>query len=81
MTMTDKNQNTVNINTSDQNRDVIIYSSMMAALFIASLLRAITWFVMFMRASVNLHNTIFYRLLRAPISVFDINPVDINPNI
>ncbi|CAG2107286.1 unnamed protein product, partial [Medioppia subpectinata] len=72
---TDKNQNTDNINTSDQNRDVIIYSSMMAALFIASLLRAITWFVMFMRASVNLHNTIFYRLLRAPISVFDSNPV------
>ncbi|CAG2112257.1 unnamed protein product, partial [Medioppia subpectinata] len=57
---TNKNQNTANINTSDQNRDVIIYSSLMAALFIASLLRAITWFVMFMRASVNLHNTIFY---------------------
>ncbi|CAG2101428.1 unnamed protein product [Medioppia subpectinata] len=75
LTMTDKNQNTDNINSSEQNRDVIIYSSLMAALFIASLLRAITWFVMFMRASVNLHNTIFYRLLRAPISVFDSNPV------
>ncbi|CAG2120689.1 unnamed protein product, partial [Medioppia subpectinata] len=52
---------------------------MMAALFIASLLRAITWFVMFMRASVNLHNTIFYRLLRAPISVFENNPVARSP--
>ncbi|CAG2111114.1 unnamed protein product, partial [Medioppia subpectinata] len=75
LNMTDKNQNTANINSNDQNKDVIIYSSMMAALFIASLLRAITWFVMFMRASVNLHNTIFYRLLRAPISVFDNNSV------
>ncbi|CAG2119883.1 unnamed protein product, partial [Medioppia subpectinata] len=72
---TNKNQKEGNINRDEQNRDVIIYSSMMAALFIASLLRAITWFVMFMRASVNLHNTIFYRLLRAPIFVFDSNPV------
>ncbi|CAG2101388.1 unnamed protein product [Medioppia subpectinata] len=73
--LTDKNQNTNNITTSEQNRDVLIYSSLMVALFIASLLRAITWFVMFMRASVNLHNTIFYRLLRAPMSVFENNPV------
>ncbi|CAG2102867.1 unnamed protein product [Medioppia subpectinata] len=72
---TDKNQNKANIKTSEQNRDAIIYSSLMAALFVATLLRAITWFVMFMRASVNLHNTIFYRLLRAPISVFEKNPV------
>ncbi|CAG2105923.1 unnamed protein product, partial [Medioppia subpectinata] len=75
-----KSQNTlVSENLPINNRDVIIYSSMMAALFIASLLRAITWFVMFMRASVNLHNTIFYRLLRAPISVFDSNPVGRSP--
>ncbi|CAG2114002.1 unnamed protein product, partial [Medioppia subpectinata] len=65
--------------TTKNNRDVIIYSSMMAALFIASLLRAITWFVMFMRASVNLHNSMFYRLLRAPISVFDSNPIAQSP--
>ncbi|CAG2110955.1 unnamed protein product, partial [Medioppia subpectinata] len=68
---TDKNQNT---NTCEQNRDAIIYSLLMAALFIASLLRAITWFVMFMRASVNLHNSMFYRLLRAPMYVFENNP-------
>ncbi|CAG2108667.1 unnamed protein product, partial [Medioppia subpectinata] len=71
---TNKNQNTDNTNTSDQNRDMIIYTSLMFALFIASLLRAITWFVMFMRASVNLHNSMFYRLLRAPMYVFENNP-------
>ncbi|CAG2102490.1 unnamed protein product [Medioppia subpectinata] len=63
----------------DENRDAIIYSSMMAALFIATLLRTITWFMMFMRASVNLHNTMFYRVLRAPIYVFENNPVAQSP--
>ncbi|CAG2168420.1 unnamed protein product, partial [Oppiella nova] len=72
---TDSNQENTNSDTSAQNNGVIIYSSLMGALFMTSLLRAITWFVMFMRASVNLHNSIFYRLLRAPIAVFDNNPV------
>ncbi|CAG2117983.1 unnamed protein product, partial [Medioppia subpectinata] len=44
-------------------------------LFVTTFIRAITWFVMCMRASVNLHNNIFIRLLRAPISFFDNNPV------
>ncbi|CAG2176939.1 unnamed protein product, partial [Oppiella nova] len=73
--LTDSNQENTNSDTSAQNNGVIIYSSLMGALFMTSLLRAITWFVMFMRASVNLHNSIFYRLLRAPIAVFDNNPV------
>ncbi|CAG2179609.1 unnamed protein product, partial [Oppiella nova] len=38
-------------------------------------MRSTTWFMMCMRASVNLHNSIFARLLRAPIAVFDNNPV------
>ncbi|CAG2110355.1 unnamed protein product, partial [Medioppia subpectinata] len=63
------------INHSDQNRDAIIYSTLIAALFVTVLIRVITWFMMCMRASVNLHNSIFYTLLRTPISFFDNNPV------
>ncbi|CAG2104061.1 unnamed protein product, partial [Medioppia subpectinata] len=58
-----------------QNRDAIIYSTLIAALFVTVLIRVITWFMMCMRASVNLHNSIFYTLLRTPISFFDNNPV------
>ncbi|CAG2183077.1 unnamed protein product, partial [Oppiella nova] len=38
-------------------------------------MRSTTWFMMCMRASVNLHNSIFSRLLRAPIAVFNNNPI------
>ncbi|CAG2118659.1 unnamed protein product, partial [Medioppia subpectinata] len=74
---TNKNQNKTqdSIDKSEQNNDVIIYSSLIAALFVTALMRSVTWFMMCMRASVNLHNSIFYRILRTPISFFDNNPV------
>jgi len=59
----------------DQNTDVIVYSVLIGALFVTALLRSTTFFIMCMRSSVNLHNSIFYRLLRAPMHVFDNNPV------
>ncbi|CAG2174219.1 unnamed protein product [Oppiella nova] len=44
-------------------------------LFVTALMRSTTWFMICMRASVNLHNSIFTRLMRAPIAVFDNKPV------
>ncbi|CAG2177963.1 unnamed protein product, partial [Oppiella nova] len=73
---TDKNQAQGHaIDPYEQHLDVYIYSGLIGLLFFTTFIRAITWFVMCMRASVNLHNSIFYRLLRAPIAVFDSNPV------
>ncbi|XP_054155290.1 ATP-binding cassette subfamily C member 4-like [Oppia nitens] len=73
---TNKNQMSGHIvSTSEQNIDAYIYSGLIGLLFLTALMRAISWFTVCMRASINLHNTIFYRLLRAPISIFDNNPV------
>ncbi|CAG2177332.1 unnamed protein product, partial [Oppiella nova] len=58
-----------------RNYYVYIYSGLIGALFVTALMRSTTWFMMCMRASVNLHNSIFSRLLRAPIAVFDNNPI------
>src|SRR5437879_4467706 len=54
---------------------VIIYSSLMAANFITILIRMWTFYLMCTTASVVLHNKIFFRLLRAPITIFDNNPI------
>ncbi|CAG2165318.1 unnamed protein product [Oppiella nova] len=79
---TDKNQAQGHaIDPYEQHLDVYIYSGLIGLLFFTTFIRAITWFVMCMRASVNLHNSIFYRLLRAPIAVFDSNPVGVYNNI
>ena len=59
----------------DQTFNVIVYSCLIAALFISAMARSTSFFIMCLRASVNLHNRIFYSLLRAPIHVFDSSPV------
>ncbi|CAG2169744.1 unnamed protein product [Oppiella nova] len=58
-----------------RNYYVYIYSGLIGALFVTALMRSTTWFMMCMRASVNLHNSIFSRPLRAPIAVRQ-QPVD-----
>ncbi|CAG2172916.1 unnamed protein product, partial [Oppiella nova] len=73
--LTDKNQKANVIDHDTRNYYVYIYSGLIGALFVTALMRSTTWFMMCMRASVNLHNSIFTRLLRAPIAVFDNNPV------
>ncbi|CAG2172915.1 unnamed protein product, partial [Oppiella nova] len=72
---TDKNQIASVIDHDTRNYYVYIYSGLIGALFVTALMRSTTWFMMCMQASVNLHNSIFSRLLRAPIAVFDNNPV------
>lgn len=54
---------------------VIVYSALIIALFVSTLIRTVVFFVMCMRASVNLHNTIFIKVLRATMEMFDNNPV------
>lgn len=63
------------INEPEQRWYLIIYSALVIAMFITIMMRSVTFFSMCMKASINLHNKIFYRLLRAPISIFDNNPV------
>lgn len=58
----------------DEQYYVIMYSCLILALFVFTLLRTTVFFTMCMRASVNLHNTIFIKVLRAPMALFDNNP-------
>ncbi|CAG2162291.1 unnamed protein product [Oppiella nova] len=68
--------NEVDSDTSvDTNFNVIIYSALIGGLLVSALIRTTTFFVMCMRSSVNLHNRIFHSLLRAPIHVFDSQPI------
>ncbi|CAG2163513.1 unnamed protein product [Oppiella nova] len=59
----------------DQTNNIIIYSVLVATTFVTLIIRSGTFFMMCVIASVNLHNSIFYRLMRAPIAFFDNNPV------
>lgn len=76
---TNKNKN-VNNGTEEQveserNHDIIIYSVIVASTFILMVLRSWTFFLVCTNASVTLHNSLFFRLLRAPMHIFDNNPV------
>ena len=62
------------VDEAEQNWDIIVYSILIVALFVSTIIRSITFFAICMRASVRLHNKIFGRLLRAPVSFFDSNP-------
>ncbi|CAG2119930.1 unnamed protein product, partial [Medioppia subpectinata] len=54
---------------------LIIYAILIVALLLSTMVRSTTWFAICMIASKRLHNTIFIRLLRAPMAVFDNNPI------
>lgn len=58
-------------------QNVLFYSIQMGLLFSLSLLRTVLFFVMCMKASVRLHDRLFERVIRAPVSFFDQNPVGI----
>uniref|UniRef100_T1IZ26 Uncharacterized protein n=1 Tax=Strigamia maritima TaxID=126957 RepID=T1IZ26_STRMM len=64
--------NVSNINT---NNYIYIYSGTMGGMFIFSLLRTVTFFLMCNHASVVLHNKMFQCILRAPTRFFDSNPI------
>ena len=54
-----------------------IYAAIVISLCIASMIRTIHYFYISMRSSIQLHNSMFDRILRAPCRFFDTNPVGI----
>lgn len=70
---TNKNQESVP-SESERNRDIYIFTGIIVVLFFSTIARALNLFAICMNASVRLHNKIFARLLRVPISFFDTNP-------
>ncbi|XP_037509647.1 ATP-binding cassette subfamily C member 4 isoform X1 [Rhipicephalus sanguineus] len=55
--------------------NVLVYAIIIGGLLLSSMARTVAFFVMCMRASVNLHNRMFNCIIRAPIRFFDINPI------
>ncbi|XP_054158180.1 ATP-binding cassette sub-family C member 4-like [Oppia nitens] len=62
-------------NKLNETENIKIYSILLVTIFLSLILRSTTWFVMCIKASINLHNRIFYRLMRTRITFFDTNPV------
>ena len=54
-----------------------IYATLVGGLVVASIIRTVQFFMLCMKASVKLHNSMFKRLVRAPCRFFDTNPVGI----
>ncbi|CAB3248424.1 unnamed protein product [Arctia plantaginis] len=65
-----------NFKDTDLNRYdcIYIYSGMVIALVVVSLLRSFMFFSMAMRASTRLHNNMFASITRAPMRFFHMNP-------
>lgn len=55
--------------------NVITYCILMAILFVSAFVRTSSLFYLCLRCSVNLHNNIFRKLLRAPLLFFENNPL------
>ncbi|XP_075728231.1 ATP-binding cassette sub-family C member 4 isoform X6 [Rhipicephalus microplus] len=55
--------------------NVLVYAIIIGGLLLSSMARTVAFFVMCMRASVNLHNRMFSCIIRAPIRFFDTNPI------
>ncbi|CAG2102234.1 unnamed protein product, partial [Medioppia subpectinata] len=54
---------------------VIIYAVLIAALLLATIVRVLTWYHICLKAAKTLHNRVFTTLFRAPMAVFDSNPI------
>lgn len=59
----------------DRDVQIEIYSGLICGLFFASLLRTMVFFNICMTASVNLHESMFLGVLRAPMKFFETNPI------
>ena len=51
-----------------------VYAAMVLGLVVTSLIRTVYFFVLCMRSSVNLHNSMFSRIISAPCRFYDTNP-------
>ena len=55
--------------------NIILYTILTFALFIASFFRMISCLYLSLKCSINLHDTIFRRVLRSPMNFFENNPI------
>ncbi|KAJ6220572.1 hypothetical protein RDWZM_006384 [Blomia tropicalis] len=62
------------IDTNSTDFFVLVYSALMAAMFVIAIVRTLSFFTICMRSSVNLHNSIFSNVLSTRVSHFDQNP-------
>lgn len=63
-----------NIDGGSTNWFVAIYSALIVGMFVMSIIRTMSFFLICMRSSINIHNIIFNCILRCRISHFDRNP-------
>lgn len=56
---------------------IVIFSILVGALFVLSLVRTTMFFTICMTSSINIHNRLFECLIRAPITFFDNNPIGV----
>lgn len=57
------------------NEAVYIYAAFIALVILATSIRSVYFYRICMNASINLHNTMFNKLLQAPMRFFDKNPI------
>ena len=69
------NQTNITIPYVDSYSNIYIFTGIIAAVFVFSMVRALLFFKVAVDASQKLHNSMFTRILRAPIGFFDTNPV------
>lgn len=59
----------------DETHNIIMYCVLTAILFMTTFARTTSQFFLCLRCSINLHNRIFMKMLRAPILFFENNPL------
>lgn len=58
----------------ERNFAIYVYSGLIGGCIIITILRSIMFLRMSMKSSRNLHNKMFYTLIRTPMRFFDTNP-------
>ena len=61
--------------TREENYNVLIYSVLIVVLFVVVFSRTTLTYFVCLKSSVNIHNSVFKSLLRAPISFYETNPL------
>lgn len=70
----EKNQSNISMEDFDRQSIIYTYSGIIAVTIILSISHVVLYFLFFMRASINLHNSIFEKILNASMTFFNANP-------
>lgn len=70
----DEQCNAENNSFLEKNLAIYVYSGLIGGCILVTILRSIMFLKMSMKSSRNLHNKMFYTLIRTPMRFFDINP-------